>query len=282
MEACRKNYILFEEFQNERFYGAQRSTSTRPKKAVDFRGLGSSIPRHGTQRSTTESRERDCKTEAQDSHFGSRSFVFVASSVMMVSARWRGGECSDLQRRRCFFGHSAGELAAALLVGSEAPRDDVLVLAEEVQELRRVVQRLAGTIVWGRSSRAAAVAKPVVEAQPPEIAEDSDLTASVVAVSPGEAGSPGSRNGGTTSTAGVAAVAVSVAEARPLEIARNSATTELEVAVSPSERGSSGSTADGTTSAAATAAVKSAGKARPPREAKCRAATKNKDRRVFW
>ena len=168
-------------------------------------------------------------------------------------------------------------------VSVSVPRDDVLVLAEEVQELRRVVQRLAGTIVWGRSNRAAAaVAKPVVEAQPPEIAEDSDLTASVFAVSPGEAGSPGSRNGGTTSTAGVAAVAVSVAEARPLEIARNSATTELEVAVSPSERGSSGSTADGTTSAAATAAVKSAGKARPPREAKCRASTKNKDRRVFW
>ena len=38
-----------------------------------------------------------------------------------------------LQRRRCLFGHSAGEVAAALLVGSEAPRDDVLVLAAEVR-----------------------------------------------------------------------------------------------------------------------------------------------------
>ena len=37
-----------------------------------------------------------------------------------------------LQRRRCLFGHSAGEVAVALLVGREAPRDDVLELAEEV------------------------------------------------------------------------------------------------------------------------------------------------------
>ena len=34
-------------------------------------------------------------------------------------------------------------VAAAFLVRCEAPRDDVLELADEVQELRRVVQRLA-------------------------------------------------------------------------------------------------------------------------------------------
>ena len=63
--------------------------------------------------------------------------VFFGSSVMMVTACWRGGECPNLQRRRCLFGHSAGEVAAALLVGFEAPRDDVLEVAEEVHELRR-------------------------------------------------------------------------------------------------------------------------------------------------
>ena len=44
----------------------------------------------------------------------------------MVTACRRGGVCSYLQRRRCLFGHSAEEVAAALLEGSEDPRDDVL------------------------------------------------------------------------------------------------------------------------------------------------------------
>ena len=66
---------------------------------------------------------------------------------MTVTACRRGGKCPYLQRRRCLFGHSAEEAEAALLVGGEAPRGDVLVLAAEVQELRRVVQRLAGTIM---------------------------------------------------------------------------------------------------------------------------------------
>ena len=75
-----------------------------------------------------------------------------------------------------------------LLVGSEAPLDDVLELAAEVQRLRWVVQRLAGTIKWDRASPAAtAVEKPVVEAWPPEIAKDKALTETVFAVSPGGA-----------------------------------------------------------------------------------------------
>ena len=65
-------------------------------------------------------------------------FAFLVA-VMMVTACRRGGECPHLQRRRCLFGHPAEEAAAALLVGSEAPRDDVLELAAEVQGLRRVV-----------------------------------------------------------------------------------------------------------------------------------------------
>ena len=117
----------------------------------------------------------------------------------MVRACWSGGECPYLQRRPCLFGRSTGKVAAALLVGSEAPRDDVLGLAGEVQELRRVVQMLGGAVVWDPASLAAtAVAKPVVEARPPDIAKDSASTESVFAVSPVEAGSPGSRAGGTT------------------------------------------------------------------------------------
>ena len=45
--------------------------------------------------------------------------------VMMVTACWRGGECHYLQRQRCLSGHSVEEVAAALLVGSEAPRDEM-------------------------------------------------------------------------------------------------------------------------------------------------------------
>ena len=101
---------------------------------------------------------------------------------MMVTACRRGGKCLYLPRRRCLFVHSAEEVAAALLVGSEAPRDDVLELAAEMQELRRVVQRLAGTIVWDRVNPAAsAVAKPAVEARLLEVAKDKTLTETVCA-----------------------------------------------------------------------------------------------------
>ena len=99
-------------------------------------------------------------------------------------------------------------------MGIEAPRDDVLELADEVQELRHVVQRLACPIVWDTASLAATGAEePVVQAQPLEIAKDSTLTESVFAETSGEAGSPKSRAGGKTGTAEVVAVAESVAEA---------------------------------------------------------------------
>ena len=63
-------------------------------------------------------------------------------------------ECSHLQRRRCLFRHSEEELVAALLVRSEAPRDEALELAAEVQELRRVVQTGGGDHVGPRGPRA--------------------------------------------------------------------------------------------------------------------------------
>ena len=142
----------------------------------------------------------------------------------------------------------------------------------------------------------------VVEARPPEVARDGALTESAFAVSPGEAGSPGSRAGGTTRTAAVAAVAESVAEAwpleianraseagsswpgaddttsadvaavagpageaRPLGIAKHGTTTESDIAVSSGGAGPDWSRAEGMNSAAATAAVKAVGEARPPR-----------------
>ena len=148
------------------------------------------------------------------------------------------------------FGHSAEEVAAALLVGSEAPRDDDLEPAAEVQgqELRRVVQRLAGASMWNRAGPAAtAVAKPGVEAGPPEIAKNSALTENEVAESygEGEVGSSWSRTTCTTSTDEMAADAKSVVEARPSGIAKQSATTESVVAESSGKAGSSGSRADG-------------------------------------
>ena len=64
-------------------------------------------------------------------------------------------ECSHLQRRRSLFRHSEEELVAALLVRSEAPRDEALELAAEVQELRRVVQTTGrGDHVGPRGPRA--------------------------------------------------------------------------------------------------------------------------------
>ena len=92
----------------------------------------------------------------------------------MVKACRRSGECPYPQRRRCLFAHSAEEVPAALLVGSEAPRDDVLELTAEVRGLRRVVQRLAGTIMWGRAS-------PAATAVAEEIAKDKALTEEVCA-----------------------------------------------------------------------------------------------------
>ena len=101
----------------------------------------------------------------------------------MVTACRRGGERPYLQRRRCLFGHSAEvQVAAALLVGGEAPSVDVLELAADVQRLRRVVQRLAGTIMWDRANPpATAVAKYAVEARPPEVARGETLTETVCA-----------------------------------------------------------------------------------------------------
>ena len=90
----------------------------------------------------------------------------------MVTACWRGRE------------------AAALLVRCEAPRGDVLELAAEVQELRRVVQRLAGAIMCDRVNPAAtAVAKLVVEAGPVGIAQCGTTTDPAVEGSSGECGS---------------------------------------------------------------------------------------------
>ena len=92
--------------------------------------------------------------------------------VPQITACRRGGVCPCLQRRRCFFDHSAEEVAVALLVGSEDPRDDVLELAAEVQGLRGVVQRLAGTIMWDRASPAAtAVAVEAVTLVPRELVQ---------------------------------------------------------------------------------------------------------------
>ena len=77
-------------------------------------------------------------------HFGSRQTVPLSSGAMM--------ECSHLQRRRCLFRHSEEELVAALLLRSEALRDEALELAAEVQELRRVVQTGGGDHVGPRAS----------------------------------------------------------------------------------------------------------------------------------
>ena len=98
------------------------------------------------------------------------------SHVFVCVAAGEVGNCPYFQRRRCLFGCSAEKVAAALLVGSKAPRDDVLELAAEVQGLRRAVQRLAGTVMWDRASPAAtAVAKPVVEALAPGDCKGQDL-----------------------------------------------------------------------------------------------------------
>ena len=101
--------------------------------------------------------------------YEAKVFVVFAISVvvMMVTACRRGGVCPYLQRRRCLFGRSAEEVAGALLVGSEDPRDNALELSSEVQGLRRVVQRLAGTVMWDRVSPAAtAVAEEIARDKP--------------------------------------------------------------------------------------------------------------------
>ena len=69
-------------------------------------------------------------------------------------------------------------VAAALPVGSKAPSDDVLVLAAEVQGPRWVVGQSCGTVP---ALPPTAVAKPVVEAWPPQIAKDKTLTETVCA-----------------------------------------------------------------------------------------------------
>ena len=112
-------------------------------------------------------------------------------------------------------------------------------------------------------------------------ATDSALTESVFAVSPGEAGSPGSRAGGTTSTAEVALeIAKNRAgglekETRPTPpqqskcllvngSAQYSSTTEPEVEGSSGEAGSSWSGVDDTTSADDSTVAKASGAAQPP------------------
>ena len=88
------------------------------------------------------------------------------------------------------------------------------------------MQRLAGTIMWDRTSPAAtAVAKPVVKARPREIAKDKTFTETVCA------------------NAAAATVEEPVGEARPLGIAQS------EVEGSSGEAGSSWSGAERTPSA---------------------------------
>ena len=123
-------------------------------------------------------------------------------------------------------------VVAALLVGSDAPRDGVLELAAEVQGPRRVVQRLAGTIMWDRASPAAtAVAKPVVEARPQEIAWYSYHHRYSRRGSSGECGSSGPRADSTTS-ADDSTVARACGEAHPPGIAVHGVSTASDLAVS--------------------------------------------------
>ena len=118
-------------------------------------------------------REKDREGE-RESHFGSGHLAQVhctlnlsqmAPSVAMVQGHascpacvascWWGGSCPNLRRRCCLFRHSPEEVGAALSVerdgGGEMERN-VFELAAEVQELRFVVQRLAGAIMWDRGT----------------------------------------------------------------------------------------------------------------------------------
>ena len=97
------------------------------------------------------------------------------------------------------------------------------------------------------SAAATADAIPAGEARPHGIAMQSATTKPELAESSGEAGSPWSRAGGTTSTDATAAVANSADVAQPPGFAKHSATTESALAVSPGDAGSSGSRAGGTT-----------------------------------
>ena len=93
--------------------------------------------------------------------------------------------------------------------GDGAEGSDVGVHGEQVKvAVGEVVVELAapcgedrsfGLGVCDRTSTAATVAKPVVEARPPGFAKNSASTESVCAVSPGDAGSSWSRAGVTTS-----------------------------------------------------------------------------------
>ena len=172
-------------------------------------------------------------------------------------------------------------------MGSNAPRDDVLELAAEVQGLKRLVQRLAGTIILATT----AIARSVVEARPPEIAKDKTLTETVcinaaaasftnrleepvgearplgiaqsaVEGSSGEAWSSWS-GAERTPSAGITAVAMPAGGPRPPGIARQSATTESDIAVSSGEAGPSWPRAKSTPSAVGTADARPADETRP-------------------
>ena len=127
----------------------------------------------------------------------------------------------------------------------------------------RVVQRLAGTIMWSRASAAATtVAEPVVEGRPLELAKDGAVAGPVLAVSPCEAGSSGSRAHGAAS-ADVTAVAKSAGKVRHSGIAKHSVR-ESDIAVPSGEAGPSWSRASGSANTAEMAAdAKSVGVARP-------------------
>ena len=107
----------------------------------------------------------------------------------------------------------------------------------EIDLLRDAVLRLAASMMWERGGAATAVAKPVVEARPPEFAKMSASTESVCAGSPGEAGFSWSRAGGMVSASDTEVVK-SVGEARPLGFAGCSGTAgpESELAESCEEK----------------------------------------------
>ena len=73
-----------------------------------------------------------------------------ASCPACVASCWWCASCPYLRRSCCLFRHSPKEVEAASSVGRDSngkTEQNVFELAAEVQELRRVVQRLAG-FMW--------------------------------------------------------------------------------------------------------------------------------------
>ena len=107
--------------------------------------------------------------------------------------------------------------------------------------------------MWsGASAAATTVAEPVVGGRHLEFARDGAMAGSVLAVSPGEAGSSGSRAHGAAS-ADVIAVAMSAGRVRHSGIAKHSVR-ESEIAVPSGEAGLSWSRASGSANTAEMAA----------------------------